>query len=67
MVNLVTFGIEIAKKEFNLQIVNLWQKGDFLGNIMKHLCANKVLDYLTDEIELNSNKDYSIGNYFIES
>ena len=34
---------------------------------MRNICTNKVMDYLTDDMNVNANEDSDIGNYFIES
>ena len=33
---------------------------------MRNLHTNKVMDYLMDKINCNTNKDNDIGNYFIK-
>ena len=54
-------GSQPVKQEF------VTKKGDFLGRIMRNLYINKVMSYLTDKINCNTNKDSNIGNYFIKS
>ena len=53
--------IQSVKYEF------VTKKGNFSGKTIKNLCTNEVMDYLTDKINYNTNKDSDIGSYFIKS
>ena len=67
MKNLLIFRIALDRREFNTLNKNLLLKISFLERIIRNLHINKVIDYLIDKINFNTNEDSDICNYIIKS